>query len=262
MANRPPQKEWANGGFSRHCGCVSFVTGSTPEITCELEGLLRRRLRLAAILLFVGFTVFLVWHVARFGLHLEEILGPGFFLLHIGVTAVLGVIAALLCRHCVLSIFVLRVCEWLFSDCLPCFSGGPVRSRCGIGPSRSLDVGSGAVVGADADLCLVHPQHRMACCTGAGAHGRHAYGPPVTPQSDGPPSRSVDQLGSRGASGALGRVHRHRGGVGRGHHRHVAPRGLRSQAGGPVSAPQETWLGGGWARCIWPNTNCSNGPAW
>lgn len=108
-----PQKEWANGGFSRHCGCVSFVTGSTPEITCELEGLLRRRLRLAAILLFVGFTVFLVWHVARFGLHLEEILGPGFFLLHIGVTAVLGVIAALLCRHCVLSIFVLRVCEWL-----------------------------------------------------------------------------------------------------------------------------------------------------
>ncbi len=98
---------------SRHCGCVTFVTGNGPEITCELEGLLRRRLRQAAILLFVGFLVFLVWHVVRFGLDIEEVLGTGFVLFHFVVTGVLGAIALILCRRCVLPVFVLRVCEWL-----------------------------------------------------------------------------------------------------------------------------------------------------
>lgn len=98
---------------SRRCGRVTFVTGSAPEITCELEGLLRRRLRLAAVLLFLGFAVFLAWHVARFGLPVDELLGPGFVLFHIAVTAALGGIAAVLWRRCLLPIVVLRLCEWL-----------------------------------------------------------------------------------------------------------------------------------------------------
>lgn len=98
---------------SRRCGCVTFVIGSAPEITCELEGLLRRRLRLAAVLLFVGFAVFLAWHAARFGLHLDELLGLGFVLFHIAVTAALGAIAVVLWRRCLLPILVLRLCEWL-----------------------------------------------------------------------------------------------------------------------------------------------------
>ncbi len=111
-APQTPQEEHS-ASPDRRCGCVTFVTGSSPEITCELEGLLRRRLRLAAVLLFVGFGVFLVWHVARFGLDVDEILGPGFLLFHVVVTAALGGIAALLWRRCMLPIVVLRLCEWL-----------------------------------------------------------------------------------------------------------------------------------------------------
>lgn len=96
----------------KHSRCVTFVTGSTEEITCELQGLLRRRLRLAAILLFVGFLVFLGWHVARFGLDVDKVLGASFILFHIIVTAMLGTVAALLCRKCVLPVVVLRACEW------------------------------------------------------------------------------------------------------------------------------------------------------
>jgi len=111
-AESTPSKA-ANSAAPRHSGCVTFVTGSSAEITCELEGLLRRRLRLAAILLFVGFSVFLLWHVARFGLEVDELLGPGFVLFHLIVTAALGGVAALLCRKCALPVYVLRLSEWL-----------------------------------------------------------------------------------------------------------------------------------------------------
>lgn len=112
-ASEPTPPEGPASRASRQCGCVTFVTGSGPEITCELQGLLHRRLRQAAILLFVGFLVFLVWHVVRVGLDIEEMLGTGFVLLHFGVTGVLGAIALVLYRRCVLPVFVLRVCEWL-----------------------------------------------------------------------------------------------------------------------------------------------------
>lgn len=109
----PALQEKPFAAAQRRHGCVSFVTGSSAEITCELVGLLRRRLRLAAILLFVGFALFLGWHVVRFGVDVDDILGPGFVLFHIVVTAALGGIAAVLWRRCTLPILVLRLCEWL-----------------------------------------------------------------------------------------------------------------------------------------------------
>ena len=49
---------------SCHAACkVHLVEGSGSELSGEVQSLLRSRLRSAALLTFVAFAVFLVWHV-------------------------------------------------------------------------------------------------------------------------------------------------------------------------------------------------------
>ncbi|MBN2578009.1 MAG: serine/threonine protein kinase [Pirellulales bacterium] len=90
---------------------MALVEGSTLELTRETQLLLGRRLRLAAILMFVGFAVFFVRQILQPGVHVQERV---FFLsAHALVTAVLGFIAVRLCHQCVLSLWKLRIVELL-----------------------------------------------------------------------------------------------------------------------------------------------------
>ncbi len=79
------------------CGRVALIEGSGPELTRETEVLLRRRLRLAVVLLFAGFTAFLVVHVLR--TDFSEPGRPVFFGFHVFTAAVLGGFSFLLCQR-------------------------------------------------------------------------------------------------------------------------------------------------------------------
>lgn len=94
---------------------VALVEGSTPHLSAETRDMLRNRLRIAAILFFVGFSVFLVrwfffwsdWIPQRLPL----------FLTHGFVTIILGLFAVKLCRHCSYSLRTLRISELLVFGC-------------------------------------------------------------------------------------------------------------------------------------------------
>jgi serine/threonine-protein kinase len=86
-----------------------IVAGSGPHLTNETQVLLRSRLRAAAFILLLGFSVFLIRHVI--GVLSGEPLDPALLALHILVVLVLGVSALPLCRHCAISLRKLRLAE-------------------------------------------------------------------------------------------------------------------------------------------------------
>jgi serine/threonine-protein kinase len=94
---------------------VALVEGSTPHLSAETRDLLRNRLRIAAILFFVGFFVFLLrwfffwneWIPHRLSL----------FITHGFITILLGAFAVKLCRHCPYSLRTLRIAELLIFGC-------------------------------------------------------------------------------------------------------------------------------------------------
>jgi hypothetical protein len=88
---------------------MALVEGSGVELTRETQILLGRRLRLAAILMFVGFAVFFIRHTL---LTHSAIPGGAFFLsAHAVVTAILGYLAVRLCHNCVQPLWRLRTAE-------------------------------------------------------------------------------------------------------------------------------------------------------
>jgi serine/threonine-protein kinase len=101
-------------GYAREQGKVccpkrEFSAGSGPHLTTETQALLRLRLRAAAFILLIGFTVFLIRHVV--GVIAGETWDPLLLGFHVLVVLVLGLSAAPLCRHCVVSLRRLRVWE-------------------------------------------------------------------------------------------------------------------------------------------------------
>ena len=78
---------------------VALVEGSSPQLSHETRGLLRDRLRLLAIMLFLLFAVFLVRSLWSFQDHAMA-LHPSVFYGHIAVTLVLALVAQRLCSHC------------------------------------------------------------------------------------------------------------------------------------------------------------------
>ncbi len=89
---------------------VALVEGSTPHLSAETRELLRNRLRIAAILFFVGFFAFLVrWFFYWSDWSTSEHL-PVFYT-HALVTVVMGAFAVRLCRHCSYSLPKLRLAE-------------------------------------------------------------------------------------------------------------------------------------------------------
>jgi hypothetical protein len=67
------------------------------------------RLRAAALILLIGFGVFLIHHVV--GVLTGEPLSPVLLGFHVLVVLVLGFCAAPLCRHCTVSVTQLRISE-------------------------------------------------------------------------------------------------------------------------------------------------------
>lgn len=91
---------------------VALVEGSAPHLSQETRDVLRNRLRIAAVMLFVGFFAFLL----RWPFYWDEWgTDEHRWLLYsqIGVTVLLGLVAVKLCRRCMLSLPRLRVAEVL-----------------------------------------------------------------------------------------------------------------------------------------------------
>ncbi len=91
---------------------VALVEGSAPHLSQETRDLLRGRLRIAAVLFFVGFLAFLL----RWPFYWDEWnnSGHGWMLYpHVGVTILLGLVAIKLCRRCMVSLPMLRLAELL-----------------------------------------------------------------------------------------------------------------------------------------------------
>jgi len=94
---------------------VALVEGSTPHWSAETRDILRNRLRLAAILFFVGFAVFLIRWIFFWNEWITQRLP--LFLTHGLVTIILGLFAVRLCRHCSYSLRTLRISELLIFGC-------------------------------------------------------------------------------------------------------------------------------------------------
>jgi serine/threonine-protein kinase len=94
---------------------VALVEGSTPHLSAETRDVLRNRLRIAAVMFFIGFLAFFI----RWFFYWNE-WGPShnaLFYTHGLVTLVLGWFAVTLCRHCTHSLTKLRVAELLIFGC-------------------------------------------------------------------------------------------------------------------------------------------------
>src|SRR5690606_32009952 len=92
---------------------VALVEGSAPQMSGETRCLLRSRLRMVAVLLFIGFAVFLGWSLFELTVDARWDEFRAMFFVHIGVTVVLGLLAWKLCRKCELPLGGLRVAEAL-----------------------------------------------------------------------------------------------------------------------------------------------------
>jgi eukaryotic-like serine/threonine-protein kinase len=91
------------------CPKLETVTGSGPHLTKETQALLRLRLRAAALILLIGFGVFLIRHVA--GVLAGEPLYPVLLGFHILVVLVLAFSTVPLCGRCAVSLKKLRISE-------------------------------------------------------------------------------------------------------------------------------------------------------
>src|SRR5262245_15152315 len=87
----------------------AIVAGSGPHLTGETQGLLLSRLRTAALILLIGFGVFLVRHVV--GVLTGEPLYPSLLAAHVAVVLVLGFSVLPLCRSCQVTLAKLRAAE-------------------------------------------------------------------------------------------------------------------------------------------------------
>ncbi|MCC6493376.1 MAG: serine/threonine protein kinase [Pirellulales bacterium] len=92
---------------------VALVEGSAPHLSAETRELLRRRLRIVALLLFAGFGVFAVWSVIMSLIDPRWPMMSQLFGWHLALTALLGFLAVRLCGRCDLSLTKLRVIEGL-----------------------------------------------------------------------------------------------------------------------------------------------------
>ncbi|HEX6962414.1 MAG TPA: serine/threonine-protein kinase [Lacipirellula sp.] len=90
---------------------VALVEGSTPHLSSETRSLLRKRLRMAALLLGAGFGLFFLWLIIQGAATGDWIIAAPFYAVHVGVALLLGFLATRLCSKCDLSLTKLRVFE-------------------------------------------------------------------------------------------------------------------------------------------------------
>ena len=119
---------------------IGLVIGSGPEMTAEIRDLLHCRIRLAALVLFAGFALFLVRNLVW-----PEASGANsanLFRVHILITAILGVSGFSLCRRCevsTLAIETARISRLWASRVVPAFH--PTSRDDSLRPSRILTIG-------------------------------------------------------------------------------------------------------------------------
>ena len=105
-----PDAALSSASWDRACR-VHLVEGSDVGLSGEEQSLLRTRLRSAALLLFGGFSIFLLWHITELPFkhqwHLIK------FVVHVAATLTLGGIALSLCSQCTVSTSRLRWLELL-----------------------------------------------------------------------------------------------------------------------------------------------------
>ncbi len=90
--------------------CVALVEGSAPHLTAQTERLLRVRLRMAVLVLFLGFSAFLVRNAFEMDFSVpREAVG---FWLQSGVTVILGLLCAFMFRRAHVPLGRLRLTEW------------------------------------------------------------------------------------------------------------------------------------------------------
>src|SRR5262249_4626154 len=99
------------GARAKVCCPHREVAGSGPHLTTDTQALLQLRLRAAALILLVGFGVFLVWHVV--GLFAGKPLDRWLLSFHVLIVLVLAFGAMPLCRQCAVSSRQLRVAEFI-----------------------------------------------------------------------------------------------------------------------------------------------------
>ncbi|MCC7083626.1 MAG: protein kinase [Pirellulales bacterium] len=125
---------------SNPCCRVAMIEGSQPHLSTETRSLLRSRLRIAALLLAMGFAVFFVRNLFFTDYHSGTQLFMTFF--HGGVTIALALVGGGLCHQCTFDLSTLRraeliifglpaiffvVMQWLHYDGIPIAAGGTTR---------------------------------------------------------------------------------------------------------------------------------------
>jgi serine/threonine-protein kinase len=88
---------------------VALVEGSTPELSAEIQCLLRSRLRMAALLLALGFGLFFIRGI--FLVEFDRTEDVVLWILNGGIFAILGVLGGGLCRRCPMTTRKLRQIE-------------------------------------------------------------------------------------------------------------------------------------------------------
>ncbi len=108
-ADTPSMDSVERSADQRAAARIAVIEGSGPQLTQETQQLLRRRLRLATLVLAVGFAVFLVLHAALF--RPTDPVRVFFLAFHVVTTVTLGGVAAVICRRCEVSLRSLRIYE-------------------------------------------------------------------------------------------------------------------------------------------------------
>ena len=224
-------------GNANPCKNVALVEGSGPHISLETAQLLRVRLRAAALSLFAAFAVFFIWRL------IKTFEGTATSRLETGsqfaVLVILGICWLALRRKCIICLRSLQFYEILIFVSPALFFLLLEHDRMLASASRNfLQNPVARLVCADLHLRDVYPQHLALRCGDHQLHGRCAVGidrlscistPAVLAIASGQswlPHRSDANARAGGADQRLWHAHG----------RHIATRGLRSPAAGPVSS--------------------------
>jgi len=98
--------DFSRGATGDACANVALVEGSGPKLTCEMDAVLRRRLRIAAGTLLVGFGSFLVW--SFFAWDAEKFMAVPIMVGHVAVVLILAATFGFLCKRCEFPSWKLR----------------------------------------------------------------------------------------------------------------------------------------------------------
>lgn len=108
-----------------------LIEGSGPGLSATVDGVLRDRLKISALLLFSGFAIFFIRKLFQEP-EFEGTLRTVVFWSHLSIIAVAGLVAFRMCRNCQYAHSHLRITEWLLFG-LPVLLFSIIDSSCLLG---------------------------------------------------------------------------------------------------------------------------------